>query len=204
MKNKPFLVLFTLIIFLALFFFIIIYFTRNKTLPLVSQTKIQEEQSDLPKLYPELSWSLEVKPIPESIKSSAGLLYGSYGEQINLVLDGNEWIAKKNNMEKNELYRLEENFNKYYDSYLLQNGWKTKIPVADFTLATLSADGPTGGIWGYLKEKNTSIQVIILNKKMLLKTPQTPLSLNCPCDVEFRIFVSNPIATETILQSKNK
>lgn len=58
----------------------------------------------------------------------------------------------------------------------------------------LSADGPGSSTWGYSKKADGKTQVITFSYKTQPSNsnPNEPLQFNCPCKVDWEVFVSKP------------
>ncbi|QQG40483.1 MAG: hypothetical protein HYV37_02840 [Candidatus Levyibacteriota bacterium] len=161
----------------------------------VSESPQDNQQLTPPPFYPGLSWTLVDK---QELKKSIGdykVHYSSKNHDGNFSLSGKEWVGVKQKISQVELNKMEGDFTNYYNDKLTKLGWESSTETNGFLLQSIAADGPSGGIWGYVKVENeTTLEAIILQK-------ETPTSLfsppegdpdPCPCDITFRIFVSNP------------
>jgi hypothetical protein len=113
----------------------------------------------------------------------------------------NEWVLKKDNIKKEEFERLKDSVREFAELELAKKGWVTDLRLNGHILGPLSANGPGGGIWGYLKEDKGRIQVILIEENGLSSKIEPSNNLNdCPCSLRFRIFVSNVSELSTILK----
>lgn len=64
---------------------------------------------------------------------------------------------------------------------------------------SLSADGPGSSVWGYKKQNNGKISIILYsyNTKPSSNNPDEPLQFNCPCSMSVSVFISDSISSHT-------
>lgn len=152
------------------------------------------QQLKPPPFYPELSWKITDK---QELKKSLGdyvVYYSSENHDGKFSLSGKEWVGVKQKISQVKLNKMEGDFTNYYNDKLTKLGWASSTEINGFLLQTMAADGPSGGIWGYIKEENGVLSAIILQKETptSLFTPPEGSSDPCPCDITFRMFVSYP------------
>lgn len=70
--------------------------------------------------------------------------------------------------------------------YFTQYGWTIDNNQA--------ADGPTGSVWGYKREIGGKTQILQLSftNNSIAPVANRPLSITCPCNFTYKIFLSNP------------
>lgn len=150
------------------------------------------EDETLPPLYPGYKWS------KEGVDESAGyrIYWIDYGLPLedqngNFIVTGFEWVTKITVDE----YGEEEDLNNYYEYELGRLGWKGQVENDNVQFSGGDADGPTGSVRGYVKIDDGYIQNIKVSKELLGpwnnagEIPQP----DCPCEIEYRIFVSEPV-----------
>lgn len=197
--KKRFLVL--VFLFLGLFVFSIIFIAlKNITLFQSPAQKSSQEQLQnlVPSLYPGLSWTPRDKRL-ESQSSDYRLYYSSQKINGDVPLLGEEWVATKQNISEKELLKLESDFRNYYDREIRKFGWNLDIKTNGFLLQTTNAGGPRGDIWGYVKVDKGVVWVFILQTTRISAAGVPPPSLGCPCNMEFRAFVSGALSLSDIL-----
>lgn len=66
----------------------------------------------------------------------------------------------------------------------------------NFNDNNLAADGPGSSLWGYKKEVDGKTQIIIFSYKTqpTSNKPDEPLQFDCPCKVDWSVFISYPFA----------
>ncbi len=156
-----------------------------------SESPQDNQQLTPPPFYPGLSWTVDDKQeLGTDIKDRV-IHYSSKNTFGYFGMTGKEWTATKRNISKEEIYAINKDFESYYDREVLKFGWLRDTEINGFSLSPMVADGPIGSIWGYIKVQNRKIEAIIFS--------WLPVSISgmgstgkCPCDITFRIFVSNP------------
>ncbi|GEM_PF-5517541 len=182
-----------LCLLLPLFLAVLLWQRMNvisKPLPV----RTSEEKPFIPPLYPELSWVSSEKQELRLLLGDSMVYYSSRTHSGSFGVVGKEWEATRQNISKEELYKVDGDFTKYYNDELTKHGWVFSTRTNGFLLQPMATDGPGGGIWGYTKVENGTLYAIILQKKkpISLFTPPVGSPDPCPCDITFRIFVSNP------------
>lgn len=121
------------------------------------------------------------------------LLYEKKGKVIISNLSGKEWTSIKNINTKEELDNY--NFRNSYSVALQANGWTNTLNFHKMSLQAISADGPTGGIIGYLKSFGDELRIVILSQNVTIFNDKE-FPFGCPCTHTYRVFLSNPIRAE--------
>lgn len=90
-------------------------------------------------------------------------------------------------------------------SYLSDFGFSQEIAVDSYRLVPPIADGPQGGVNGYVRQFEGGIQVYLsstnsINVEYGEPTGNTPPQPVYPYDIELREFISNPISLEDLLE----
>lgn len=106
-----------------------------------------------------------------------------YYDNKPIGLEGTEWVVTKNNLSDKEYASSIKDFETFTNIQLQKLDWVTEKTIDGHKFSVLSASDPTSNVSGYLKIMNGKIQVI------LLQTQRD--KLQCPCNLEFRIFLSN-------------
>lgn len=156
-----------------------------------------QQQNFIPSLYPELAWAFSKGSKTQA--SDYRIYYSSQKLDGNISLLGKEWVATKQNISEEELLKLESDFRNYYDRKLHKFGWNLDIKTNGFLLQTTNAGGPRGNIWGYVKGGKGLVWAFILQTTRTSMTGIPPPSLGCPCNMEFRVFVSDALLLDNVL-----
>lgn len=191
-KGKFFVVIvLLLLIFIPLITFIL---QKKSSKPLESKSLQDEQQFVTPPFYPKLLWTPADNQELKKLLSDRMVYYSSKNRDGNFSLSGKEWVATKQNISKEELYKLVSDLTNYYEDEFTKRGWIFSTKVNGFLLQPMAADGPGGGIWGYIKVENGILNAIVLQKKIPISLfgPTVRSPDPCPCDITFRMFVSNP------------
>mgnify|MGYP001571233576 FL=1 len=153
--------------------------------------------TDVPPLFPQVSWeefkeSKGYKSLGEQGLYSQGDVYGS------IRMNGQEWIASKKNLDRDSMRKLLVGFREYYDKELTELGWSTSYEDELYDFSPVAAGGPGGSIWGYVKVEDSKLREIVLQEI-------TPIEdfggmAACPCDVAFRVFVSEAVSLEELIK----
>ncbi|OGM08269.1 hypothetical protein A2159_02230 [Candidatus Woesebacteria bacterium RBG_13_34_9] len=150
-------------------------------------TKESEDNLEPPELYPELEWEEFVEGKDNKSLGQNGLY--SQKDVVGFIsMSGQEWTASKDNLDNEAMIILIRDFEEYYDNKLTQQRWDTLYKDDLYNFVPLSADGPSGNIWGYTKVGKNKLRLILLE---INKPPEAfgePVS--CPCSVGLRVFVS--------------
>lgn len=150
-------------------------------------------------IYSGLQWGEVTENDPDSLLNDHPFLYDSQGNGINLHLSGKEWVAKEKNISKGD--KVYE-FSKSSDNLLEKLNWSRTIQLSNGKINVISGDRPGASIWGYAKITGKQVQIVLLNFVVDYNGASTNESFfNCPCNNEYRIFVSDPISIETLIKS---
>lgn len=161
------------------------------------------ELNNLPEFYSKVFW----EKIPFDQQSDFGK-YAIYLYLGNIIIDppelcGQEWVARVGASTIEESNQIEDSFYQYYSSEFLKRGWNWKINVRGFEINGAAADGPTGGIWGYLKATKNELRTVVLSRDFSGQRKAVPdddfFEFNCPCETEFRIFVSDIVSLDELI-----
>lgn len=123
------------------------------------------------------------------------LLFEKKGKVIISNLSGKEWTSIKNINTKEELDNYD--FMNSYSEALQANGWTNTLNFRDMFLQAITADGPTGGIIGYLKSFGDVLRIVILSQSVT-NFNDKEFPFGCPCTHTYRVFLSNPIRAENL------
>ncbi len=163
------------------------------TTKLVPESKNPQDKQQLP-FTPfdlELSWTIDDKQeLWTDIKNQV-IYYSSKNTFGHFGMPGKEWIAIKKNISKEEVYTISNDFRNAYDRELSKLGWLQYTKLGGFKLSPIEAGGPVGNVWGYIKVENGTIKAIIFSSRLPVSISGMGSTGKCPCDVTFRIFVSN-------------
>ena len=107
-------------------------------------------------------------------------------------LKGDEWLAEKDGVSDTEFSSYVVSIAKLFNDKFKNLGWDSEQAVNGYKFQSISAGGGGGSINGYLKINNGKIQVVLLAYRK-----NTP---TCPCELQFRIFVSNVSELNTLLK----
>jgi len=175
--------------------------SKLKSKPNISMTSTSKPPSPTPSSSsntlgaPQLPTSLNWNPVDQSDTNSiynnnkGSFIYASHAEDVDIK--GSEWVS----VQENESDSIKE-----YQSTLLKNGWSNYIRYNNRTIATVAADGPTGGVWGYLKVVDEKITVIAISLRTVSKN-STRTTYPCPCNYEYRVFISTPVSISEALKA---
>jgi hypothetical protein len=170
-----------------------------KPTSLVSQNSELENDNtfEVPELYPEVDWN-EFTQSENEKSLGQNALYFEKGIYEPIEMGGQEWIASMENLSNEEMHNLISNFNQYYQTELERRSWSNKYEDEHYGFIPIAADGTMGSIWGYLKAKNGKIRVIALEHRQPPESASN--SLKCPCDVKFKVFVSEIESMEDLAE----
>ncbi len=162
----------------------------ESSLPIPSQLKesgfINPNKLNIPSGF--MGFSVSKAESDSSIETSA--LYYDY-DYIPLSLSA--WALRRENIGGEEYSRLSDLVGKFLDSEFTNKGWSPEIIVYGKSLQPLTADGPGGRIWGYIKKEDNRFQVVLIQEINTSQKGQ-PVSnptQDCPCNIEFRVFLSD-------------
>lgn len=153
-------------------------------------------------IYPETAWSKADKNAPNSLSiSNNSLLYDSSGNQLDIPLEGAEWITTEKNLHNISSSSI-NNFEIISNKLLENADWRSSISLFGTEISVLSADRPGSSVWGYLKKTGDTLQIIILEYSIDYYGKATKENISdCPCDITARIFLSELIPIEQIKKS---
>lgn len=147
---------------------------------------VVDKLSDLPSLFNGVTWD-EGQRI-----ASPSAEYFVYASKDYLLhgLTGMLWTAKNKNIDKDKAYKLEKEFEDYYEKDLISSGWSRDITINRTRVTPIDAGGPTGKVWGYVISRNNNLRVVILSE--LFHPEAFP-------DLVLTVFVSDIVPTNTIV-----
>lgn len=113
------------------------------------------------------------------------------------------WEARKEKLKSEDYTKYQKLFRDYLNSELTKRGWAADIEVNGKILQPLTADGPGGGIWGYVKRSEDQFQVIILQERgaSYKSEPIYNLQGDCPCNLSFFVFFSEVFNIDKFLKN---
>ncbi|TSC70251.1 MAG: hypothetical protein CEO12_455 [Parcubacteria group bacterium Gr01-1014_46] len=153
-------------------------------------------------LYPKLNWQKTVSVDG----SSYGIFLDNYdyikdvsgSKSNNVTIPVEVWVATTTE-------KIYSEFSKYYSDLLRQPGWndgRIQIPSKSLTILPLTADGPLGSAWGYVNISSTTFRVIGLSYQLVkyiqISNNDEPIEGECPCEFEYRVFVSDDVDINTL------
>lgn len=174
----------------------------KKNTPETNKTTVQQNPSPTQKTVvdsldaPQFLSLLDWKDVDTNVKGSLyqdiknSVLY--YNLDTPISIPGREWVA---------ITDTKGEFETNYDDQLIKEGWSQNNKYNAHPLSTITADGPTGNIWGYSKIVDGNLRAIIISRGSISKTTGK-VTTGCPCNYEYRIFVSDIIPTNTIQAKK--
>lgn len=195
-KYKTISILITLVIVIGVFGFYIKGFRSSSKQNYqhklsITSTKapdafLHAESFNLPSSF--MGFSVSKIESDSSIETNA--LYYDYN---SIPLSLSAWIARREDVGGEEYRKLSDLVRKFLDSEFINKSWSPEIIVYGKPLQPLTADGPGGRIWGYIKKENNKFQVVLIQEMNSSQKGQ-PVSnptQDCPCNLEFRVFLSN-------------
>lgn len=162
---------------------------------------------DLPEFFPEASWEKVSASEPHFGESR---IFCGFGRIIcgDSYICGDEWVTRINVSTYEEMWSKVDAFREYFRSELSKRGWAWRVNVRGFELTGAAADEPCGmsSTWGYIKVQNERLRTIILDYSSFVYGPErigdewAPCRRkDCPCEIEFRIFISKIISLDEFL-----
>ena len=115
-----------------------------------------------------------------------------------IPINGYEWNAVKTDITFEERNRLYESFHSTIDKFE-KLGWKRQLEYENNIFQGASADSPTGGIQGMFGYDNGKIRVVSWLTNTRYKTGEMPLNAGCPCDINFRYFLSDIVPIDELI-----
>lgn len=168
--------------------------------PTLSAEQAEQVSLDFLWLFPGVIWKVFDSNI--SAKPSLGVkgLYLQSDEIKTVNLEGYEWTSEIDNLDKESMENLIKEFEDYYVGQTTKFGWKTKMNIGSYLFTPLSADGPTGSVYGYIGASNESLRVLLLEIIREAKRLKSPIV--CPCSVSFRVFVSDTLTLAEVIRQQ--
>ena len=122
-------------------------------------------------------------------------------KSFSLPLKG--WVARKEGLKSEDYIKYQKLLRDYFNSELTKRGWTTDIEVNGKVLQPLTADGPGGAVWGYVKRSEDKFQVIILQERgaSYKSEPIYSLGKDCPCSLSFFVFFSEVFNIDRFLKN---
>ena len=120
---------------------------------------------------------------------------------FSLPLKG--WEARKEGLKSEDYTKYQKLFRDYLNSELTKRGWVTDLEVNGKVLQPLTADGPGGEIWGYVKRIGDKFQVIIIQERgaSYKNEPIYSLRKDCPCNLSLSVFFSEVFNIDKFLKN---
>ena len=157
------------------------------------------ELKNLPEFPSEFFWKRSLENHLENEKivnygTSGGYLFGDSS------FCGQEWIAIVENFTHEEIIKFNQSFSSF-DSEFLNLGWERRISEGGFEITGVAADGPDGGMWGYVKVQNGRLRTVVLSRHYTRtqKSLDDNYGERDPSGMEFRIFISDIVSLDKIL-----
>lgn len=156
---------------------------------------------NIPSLYPSLSW--QTVPATASgvlVEEPIALTVNKGNKYFNIALKGQRWTSEIKDIENSQkVYDLIGDFSSYYGSQLTALGWNWRITISGYEITVLAADGPTGGVQGYIGHKDGMTRTILWSNNTHYKKGEFPTNPSCPCDTTLSVFVSEITPLSEIL-----
>lgn len=113
------------------------------------------------------------------------------------------WEARKEGLKSKDYTKHQKLFRDYLNSELTKKGWATDIEVNGKVLQPLTADGPGGAIWGYVKRSEDKFQVVLIQEINSSQKGQPVSNPNqdCPCNLSFFVFFSEVFNIDRFLKN---
>lgn len=166
---------------------------------ITDSAKTDKSSISMATLYPLLVWKNIPSTDQNSIQNSSkdSMIY-SNNEPLSVPISGKEYVATKKNLSTQDESTLYNNFKNFYDQQLTTTGWEQQIKYSNQQLTTIVADGITGNMWGYLKISNGTLGIFVLSRNITFLVGTSIEPPSCPCNVEYRVFISNPIPSSEL------
>lgn len=122
-------------------------------------------------------------------------------KSFSLPLKG--WVARKEGLRSEDYTKYQKLLRDYFNSELTKRGWAADLEVNGKVLQPLTADGPGGTIWGYVKRSGDKFQVVIIQEtsSSYKKQPISSLEEDCPCNLSFFVFFSEVFNIDKFLKN---
>lgn len=130
------------------------------------------------------------------------LLYISGNTLAKNLITGSEWVSMQKYKTNEERLLTKNRFDNYFSQTLSAEGWIDKLNLDQFSIQTLKASNPLEDVWGYVKQLDESVKYIVISEQVDAKV--TELGITCPCTVEYRIFLGDPIPLSKIINPRTK
>lgn len=122
------------------------------------------------------------------------------------ALRGDEYIARKDFATLDAMQAGLDAFRKHYEDATLAAGYVWHEIVEGVEIQGIQADGPLGGTDGRIKVESGALQAVLWSHQLIsgfdADESDEPLSLTCPCGIEFRTFISAPTPLLSVLPSR--
>lgn len=113
------------------------------------------------------------------------------------------WEARKEGLKSEDYTKYKKLFRDFLNSELTKRGWAAEIEVNGKVLQPLTADGPGGAIWGYVKRSEDKFQVVLIQEINSSQKGQPVSNPNqdCPCSLSFFVFFSEVFNIDRFLKN---
>lgn len=122
-------------------------------------------------------------------------------KSFSLPLKG--WEARKEGLKSEDYTKYQKLFRDYLNSELTKRGWAADTEVNGKVLQPLTADGPGGAVWGYVKRSEDKFQVVLIQEINSSQKGQPVSNPNqdCPCSLSFFVFFSEVFNIDRFLKN---
>lgn len=147
-------------------------------------------------LWPGVGWSQsKIVEKEQALYYDGSFLEGPDADFSGSVdLKGREWSGTFETDSSEEAGGKIESFQDYYRGKLEESGWESQCWFKNVRMMPVSADGPGGSIWGYVKSRKDEVQVVLLSYKIIGEAAQRegPVAIDVE-GVEFKVFISEAV-----------
>lgn len=168
----------------------------DDTLPSPISYNYATTLTELPVLFPELSWQ-EVDPRNSRMKEYEVLYVtndeGSYSYS-GVKLPGKEWTTQKSYTADEGWTTISQNLMKYFEDNFSKIGWGSRVQLPGYTLQASAADGPLGSVWGFVGVKDMQVRVVTFEEVRSDNGQGV-----CPCKLTYWVNISEITPFEEVL-----
>jgi len=173
---------------------------QNLQLPITSKPTSSYPYEDTerllnpPELYPEFEWEeVDQREDYSFTNNFAGNpLYYLDFDPVYASVSGRQWNYSFESTSIDDLRKQKRLFYDYYSPQVEKIGYETEVEYLGKRLQVITADGPTGSIWGVTKIVGNKMRLIMFQDNTI--TQDAPYSA-CPCTLIFDVFVSDIFST---------
>lgn len=162
-----------------------------------SPTIAPEDALRVPNLYPEFEWEEVDNSEPWSYLTNHDGESEFYidSNRISVKTPGKQWHYQFETNDSEDINAQLSGFWEYLHTEFDRLGWSNSLNQFDNKITAIAADGPGGGITGFIK---------IVADKMRLIVVQTQTNITfrtsdeCPCSISYNIFISDIFSTSEL------